>query len=67
MPLVPATRNMPLEFMVDLAAAGLGVAYPPALMVPTRPGLKAVRVDEPNFRRRLGFVWPGDSPSSRRK
>lgn len=68
-PLVPAARSTQPDFMVDLAAAGLGVTFLPALMVPSRPGIKAVRVDEPNFRWRLGLVWRSNSalsPAGRR-
>lgn len=63
-PFLPAARSMQPDFMLDLAAAGLGVAYLPRLMITSRPDIKAALVDEPYFRWRLGLIWRNNSPLS---
>jgi len=50
--------------MMALAMAGLGVAFLPRLMVTPRQDVKAVRVEEPNFRWRLGLIWRSHAPLS---
>jgi DNA-binding transcriptional LysR family regulator len=69
LPLVPAARSTQPDFMLALAAAGLGVAYLPRLMITPRPDIRIVPVDEPKFRWRLGLVWRNNlrlSPAAQR-
>ncbi len=57
LPLLVAARSAQPDFIMALASAGLGVGYLPRIMVTSRQGSKAVPVDEPEFRWRLGLIW----------
>ena len=61
-----ATRSGQPEFIVALAAAGVGVAMLPRLMVPTLPRhkLRAVMIEDDMLRWRLSAVWRKNSPLS---
>ncbi|WP_159995864.1 LysR substrate-binding domain-containing protein [Roseomonas sp. 18066] len=61
-----AARSGQADFIIALAAAGLGVAVLPRLMLESRPGLglATALIDEPDLRWRAGMVWRRDSPLS---
>jgi len=64
--LVEATRSGQPEFIVALAAAGVGVAMLPRMMVPSLPKkkLRAVMIEDDDLRWRLSAVWRRNSPLS---
>jgi DNA-binding transcriptional LysR family regulator len=63
--LIEAARSSQPNFMLALVAGGIGIALVPRLIVARPPqGVKAVLIDEPDFRWRLGVSWRGDAPLS---
>jgi len=63
-------RSSQMDFIVALAAAGLGVPLLPHVMVEGRrfSPLKAVRIDEPDLRWRAALIWRREarlSPAAR--
>ena len=56
---VVAARSAQVEFVIELAATGLGVAFLPKFIVENRSPARVrhVLVDDPDFRWRLGFIW----------
>ncbi len=56
---VVAARSSQIDFIVELAAAGVGAAFLPRLLVEShrRPGMVSVELDEPDVDWRLALVW----------
>jgi DNA-binding transcriptional LysR family regulator len=54
-----AARSGQIDFIVELAGAGLGAAFLPRLLVKghAREGVVGVRLDEPDVDWRLALVW----------
>ncbi len=54
-----AARSSQIDFIVELAAAGLGAAFLPRLLVKSHPreGVVSVMLDEPDVDWRLALVW----------
>ncbi len=56
---VVAARSSQIDFIVELAAAGMGAALLPRLLVKSHPrdGVISVMLDEPDVDWRLALVW----------
>ncbi|WP_395664336.1 LysR family transcriptional regulator [Methylocella sp.] len=52
-----AARSAQIDFVVELVAAGLGVAFLPRLMAAERDGTRAVLLDEPGTQWRMALAW----------
>ncbi|PNG27818.1 LysR family transcriptional regulator [Methylocella silvestris] len=54
-----AARSSQIDFVIELAAAGLGVAFLPRLMAEQRanPGVRRVLLDEPGTQWRMVLAW----------
>ncbi|ACK52676.1 transcriptional regulator, LysR family [Methylocella silvestris BL2] len=54
-----AARSSQIDFVIELAAAGLGVAFLPRLMAEQRanPGVRRVLLDEPGTEWRMVLAW----------
>lgn len=55
---VIAARSSEVAFLIELAAAGLGIAFLPRLLAEQAdPRVRAVLLDEPNTEWRLAMIW----------
>ena len=60
---VVAARSAQVEFVIELAASGLGVAFLPQFIVERRPSaaVTAILINDSQIRWRIGFIWKHDA------